>query len=478
MIKKVLLLTCLLGINQPNAGLLTETEIEQVSHCQLSTSAPKLSKFDSITTNHQQFNDAMKNNPPQTGYLLLHKPMFEWRYYLAASIYNHIFTDEMIKLHTKSTVMRRLLNNTENPYTILTLLEHISVDHAYFTYQLTYILNVQCRRSSQEQITQIKEFISRYDCPEANSNHLESNITLYGTKHDIDLDWCKRSNTHLSNLKLLKETLDISETLKPLEQPYIVFLNNPHEIIYEHKQLWNTHINVLREQLNKLGFAHSIIDTSLAYDKHESQFNYEDNTAHEEQYIFPSDLISNEASAIEKIQQCASEEVFDAQISPELYAAVAEKIVSHLITDVTNQGANYLQVINYIYIAKHIIDIKFNIPNHRDDIKALYNNTIKRRSYIMQFLINSHQFDEHHTHQVGNILSYHIKHANMTKLFIDFSDTDLNQDISNLSVDEIMEKCKAAEVMELFDPRNYVDMMLQGSFNMHLGLFLIQPNFI
>ena len=55
------------------------------------------------------------------------------------------------------------------------------------------------------------------------------------------------------------------------------------------------------------------------------------NAKQADQYILPSDLISSDKSSQDKIAQCAYEEIFNEQISPEFYAAIAEKIISHLM---------------------------------------------------------------------------------------------------------------------------------------------------
>ena len=101
-----------------------------------------------------------------------------------------------------------------------------------------------------------------------------------------------------------------------------------------------------------------------------------------------------------------------------------------------------------------MLDIKFNIPTSRDDIEALYHDTIKRRAYIAQYIY------------LEQDVRCHGYYVIVKSLFL-----------TNQS-DEITKTCRIQEIIELFDPRNYIDMMLQGSFNMHLGLFLIKPNFI
>ena len=483
MIKKYLLLTCLLGINQPNAGLFNQQEQKQLeSHLCNPTQhdIPKLSKFDAITKNHHAFNDAMQHNPH--GYnLFTHSTGFEWQYYWIASIYNHIFNDETAKLYTKSVILDVLSDQEEPCTTLHDIIGYVSKNYTELNHCMLNIMNNVSDLHGL--IDYIQNTISEH-FPEANLDHLHNwdNMRLYGTDHDINLSQYENvREIAYTKLELLGKTLGISALFEQIKDDNFTSLT-----------YWSTttNMNILREQINKMGFAHTFIDTSSAYDKHENQFNYESNSMQADQYIFLSDLISSDQSSQDKIAKCAYEEIFNEQISPEFYAAIAEKIASHLTKHTMNTHDSLRKSIKHTMVSKYdpllnlgcfkfcaqMIDIKFNIPDHRDDLKALYYGTIKRRAYIAQHFVISidfiRDFIECTRHYDTNI------YDDFIKLFIDFADTYLNQDIYNLSVDEIMEKCKAAEIAELFDPRNYVDMMMQGDFDMHLGLFLIKPNFI
>ena len=205
---------------------------------------PKVSKLKATTTNLQIFNSAMKAKF-RKDHFSAHNIMHKWKYYLFASIYNHIFTDKILQLYIQSVCIF-------SESTSLNTVEMKTIKFLCFLNDK--MLNMVYNKISlQEFSAHLKETITNH-FPEANLDHLNNwdNIRLYGTEHYIDLkDLGKDSH---QKLKLPEEKLKILQ-------------NSIYSKIEDN-------LYTLREMFTEIGFNYSVINTHSAYDKHQNQFDY------------------------------------------------------------------------------------------------------------------------------------------------------------------------------------------------------------